>query len=459
MNEVITNTIEKPLHEIIEYVDSISYLQTESDIPYQTPLIIGKPGGGKTMSIEYLAKKKDDEFFSSHFALMTLEELGGIPQFNSEIIQNKETLTTVWSLPEFVSTLYKKSDIAKTKQFGGVLIKSKINKKIINGIPHVKDFTEYYKNTYKFNNELEEFEIISGDNKPHRVILLLDDIHRCDVDHQTALIEILSEKKIKGYKFPKNVAIILAGNFTNISGFKGFLSPVVNRCMFLHVSTDFNYWKKNYALKNNVHPVIIAFLSAFPNYFHMDEENSTPWASPRAWTNFSNILTLLEQENKNKKLPLNTISYFTYAHLGNSVSEKFTSFYSLFNEFETNEIFNTVNTSKDFFKYIDKYEYNKQYSLAYACINYFIQNYNNKTKNKLLNTIKCIIEAYKSNNSNKNYAELGLTVMKEIVIIFNANSSKYDINDFLSTLVTIDDDGNTNDLLIDTIDNTMQYIK
>lgn len=455
MGENIFINVEKPLHEIINFIDQVSYLQTEENIPYQIPLILGKPGGGKTMSIEDMAHRKNDEFFSSHFALMALEELGGIPQFKNEFIQNENMLTTVWSLPEFVSILYRKSDIAKTRKDGGIFIKNKYTDKVIFGIPNVQELSDSLKLKYNFNEDLYVVEKVTGDKKPHRVILLLDDIHRCDLEHQTALMEILSEKKIKGYAFPQNVAIILAGNFSNIAGFKNLLSPVVNRCMFLYVKTDFNHWKKNFALKHDIHPVILAFLSAYPNLFHTDEENNSPWASPRSWTNFSNILTLLER--KNKKLPISIVSYFTFAHLGQSVSEKFAAFYKLFNEYETNEIFDNVKTKEDFYKYINKYkDYNKQYSLSYACINYLLQNYSEKNKNKLLNVIKCIIEAY--NSDNYKMSELSTTIIKEMTIIFSSNSKKYRIGNFFDSLISLNSDGESEDILISSINNNYKYV-
>ena len=455
MSENLFINIEKSLHEIINFVDQISYLQTEDNIPYQIPLLLGKPGGGKTMSIEHMAHKKNDEFLSSHFALMALEELSGIPQFKEEFIQNETVLSTVWSLPEFVATLYRKSDIAKTKSEGGILIKNKYTKSIIYGIPNIYELSDVLKSKYSFDEDLYAVEKILGDKKPHRVILLLDDIHRCDLEHQTALMEILSEKKIKGYAFPKNTAIILAGNFSNIAGFKNLLSPVVNRCMFLYVKTDFNYWKKNFALKNDIHPVILAFLSAYPNLFHTDEENNSPWASPRSWTNFSHVLKALE--NNNKKLSMGTISYFTFAHLGQNVSEKFSAFYTLFNEYETAEIFKNVKVKEDFYPYIDKYkDYNKQYSLSYACINYLLQNYSEKNKDKLLNVIKCIIEAY--NSYKYNLSELSTTIIKEIAIIFSSNSKKYKLGNFYDSLISLNSDGESEDLLISSIDNNYKYI-
>ena len=437
----LEHTYFKDLHTIIKFIDQICDLQTIENLPCQTPLLLGKPGGGKTQSIESLAKEKDDEFFSSHFALMSLEDYGGIPQFKTEVIRNKKTLTTEWSLPEFVSVLYKKSDIAYTKQFGGFLIKNKLTDEIQFGIPKVTEFNDELKKNYNFDPQFNSYEYIEGDNKNHRVLLLLDDIHRCDYEHQTALMEMLSEKKLKSYQFPKNTAIILAGNFESIAGAKAFLSPVVNRCMYLYVNTNYKYWKENFALTHNINPVIIAFLNSYPECFHQDEINDSPWASPRSWTNFSNVLSHLEKSNKKSKLEPTDIAYLTFAHVGKDISEKFTQFYTLFNEFETDEIFKTVKTDKDFFKYMDKYDYTKQYSLVYACINYFIQHYNNKTKKDLYNVILCILKAYNSKDHKYAHAELGVTIMKEINIIISSDPKKYNKTEFFKLLTETTDSG------------------
>lgn len=447
------------LNKIIDDIDVFCDLQV-AGVPIQTPLLLGKPGGGKTQSIEALAKKSGDEFFSVHFALMALEEFGGIPQFSRQIINSKNTITTVWSLPEFVSTLYLKSDIARVRKNGGVFIKNKADDSIraafTNEIfPEDKLEKENLLNKIKFDPSVEKIVSVEGDDKNHRVLVLLDDIHRCDQEHQTALLEMLSERKLKNYKFPAETALILAGNFDSVAGARAFLSPVVNRCMYLFVKTNFDYWKTKFAIPNGIHGSIIAFLSSYQEFFHMEETNEEPWGSPRSWSNFSNVITELEKRNKekgkgkNKQLSSSIINYYSFANVGKEAANKFTAFFTIYNQFETEEIFKTVKSKEDFFKYLKKYDYTKQFGLCYACINYFIEHYNTKTKKNLCEVIKHIISAF--NDENFGRPEIAIIIVKDIFTTLNSNPrfGKKSADEFMTETSKMDD---SSDQLIDLLE-------
>lgn len=454
MAEIESNYVED-LNDVINLIDTFCYLQTDPNIKttVSVPYLQGKPGGGKTESIRAMAASHNDEYMSCHFALMQIEDLGGIPQFHNEIIRGTKTLSTVWSLPEFIANVYKNSDIASVRQHGGFYIKNKETGNI--RVAVVKDQPKDLE-IYKFDDKLEEIEKVSGDQKHHRLILLLDDMHRCDGYHMTALFEILTERKIHNYPIPKNVALVLAGNDSVKAGAKAMLSAIINRLAIMKVQTNFKYWKSNYALTHNIHPAIIAFLTTYTNYFHMEEKNDEPWSSPRAWTNFSNALSSIEKVTK-RVPPKHIINYMTYGHLGSEIADKFTTFYTIFNEYPTEEIFKTVKTAKDFIKFMEKYDYAQQYSLTYACLNYFIQHYNEKNKNKFIEVIKSIITAYNSKDSKHAHAELGATVLKELYKIFECRKDKFNIFDILDSLTEIDANGEEHDTFVDITSQIINY--
>lgn len=429
----------RDLNEAIRFVDTFCDLQTNPEVnnTVSVPYLQGKPGGGKTESIRAMAMAHNDEFISCHFALKQVEDLGGIPQFVNTVVNGTKVLSTVWSLPEFITSIYKKSDIAKVKEEGGFFIRNKNTGDI--RIAKTGKFEE--NEAYHFNKDLEEVVRVKGDKKHHRVILLLDDMHRCEGFHMTALFEILTERKIHEYPIPKNVALVLAGNSSTKAGAKAMLSAIKNRVATIPVQTNFEFWKNNYALKHHVHPAVIAFLSAYNNFFHMDELQLEPWASPRSWTNFSNFLTAEESHSKKNVLTRRDINDIAYWHVGADAAEKFTAFYKVFNEFPCKEIFNTVKNPKDFAKYIEQYNYSQQYSLAYACINYYFRYFTSKNKNDFNNVIKCIIIAYGAPDGKHAHAELGTTILKELYNLFNTtDNKKFNLMDIINSL--IDEDGN-----------------
>ena len=66
---------------------------------------------------------------------------------------------------------------------------------------------------------------------------------------------------------------------------------LANRFIHFDTSTNFDNWKK-WALRNNIHPMVIGFLSFRPDYlntFDTSNENLA-FATPRSWEMVSNLL-------------------------------------------------------------------------------------------------------------------------------------------------------------------------
>lgn len=440
------------LHEVIDIVDTLCELQLTSKFA-AIPYIVGTPGGGKTESIRALAEKNDDEYISCHFALKQQEDLGGIPQFTNIVVNGEKQLATIWSFPDFIADLVCRSNIAITKEIGGVFITNKLTKKIRIGIPKedAANFTGKNKKAeklcelYNIDDNLDIVVPVKGDNKKRRVILLLDDMHRCGAYHNSALFEILTERKIHGYKFPDNMVMILAGNNSQKAGAQAMLSAIVNRIAILPVSTSFDFWKYNFALPNRIHTAVISFLSndRYSASFHAEEQVDKSWASPRSWTNFANALSLYEskigsQSKSGRKIvPLDMVGYLASGHLGDVIAGNFISFYKIFTEFETDEIFNTVKEKKDFFKYIQKYDSFQQYALAYACIDKYLSVPQEKRmKIKLYEVITNIIMAYDDKESGSSYPEIGMSILKELQLTLKATGATKEYHQIMSIMGT-----------------------
>jgi hypothetical protein len=273
----------KALHEIEMYIRSAIMLQLKSK-DVAIPYLQGAPGCGKTSIINAWAKKYNWNLFSVHFALMPIEEISGIPLVKKILSGNNEFSGTEWTLPGIVSKLY----------------------------------------------ELDQ-------SKP--TILFLDDFHLCSPDHLNLGFEMFTNRSIHGYKIPDNTAFILAGNSSSKAGSKVSNSAIINRCAINPVMMDFDYWKKNFAYKTSLNNKILSFLSNEKNkkYFHMDEMVNKPWASPRSWTRFSEILNMMEELNP--ELSYSDLSYYAESHVGTEAGIEFTTYYKLFRETEMEKVF------------------------------------------------------------------------------------------------------------------------
>ncbi len=330
----------------------------EMDVAY--PYFQGAPGGGKTASLqalgnglEFMGKKYETSVISTHFALKPPEETGGIPQFENIQIDGQNILATIWSFPDIMKELYKLSDKYKDKD----------------GL----------------------------------VIWLLDDMHLCGPVHLAMLYELLTERKLREFKVPKNVAICLAGNTSNKAGAKTMFSAIVNRVFLCPVHTEFENWKNNFAIPNKFHIGVRSFLEndMYQQFFHEDEQVDSAWGSPRSWTRFASMIQIMEQMNDGKTLNSDEILYICTGHVGKSAASDFVSFYKIFNRFDLDHILNNIDDYTLPDSSVDRY------ALAFAGVNYYINNH--KDKNIIENFAKMVIKYGEES------PELSIMIMKEII--------------------------------------------
>jgi len=141
---------------------------------------------------------------------------------------------------------------------------------------------------------------------------------------------------------------------------------------------DFNYWKKNFAFPHKVNYKILSFLSNERNrkYFHMDEMTNKPWASPRSWTRFSEILNPLEEALHNN-IQYQDLAYYAESHVGAEAASEFTAYYKLYLETEMDKIFD------DKKKIEIPNDMTGQYIFALSAVGEFFNRYKDPDKKKV----------------------------------------------------------------------------
>lgn len=116
-------------------------------------------------------------------------------------------------------------------------------------------------------------------------ILLFDEISQAVPSVQACAYQITLDRKIGPHKIPDNCIILCAGNRTTDKSVAYKMPKALcNRLMHFEITADFESWKA-WAIRNNIEPSIIAYLSFKPNHLFDFNSNSdsVAYATPRSW--------------------------------------------------------------------------------------------------------------------------------------------------------------------------------
>lgn len=191
---------------------------------------IGAPGMGKSQLIQQIGAKYGYKVIDLRLAQMSEVEIGGL------IFPNEDKTKTVWLTPDILPD--EKRDGKKT-------------------------------------------------------ILLLDEITSCPKRVQVAAYQLILDRRIGQYTLPSETIVIALGNREEDDGvYIPMAKPLADRFEIHNISVDFECWKNEYALKNNVHPWVIKYLSYKPQALHTQSKfgDSLLFATPRSWVRVSDIL-------------------------------------------------------------------------------------------------------------------------------------------------------------------------
>lgn len=193
---------------------------------------LGAPGVGKSQAIRQIGKKYGYKVIDVRLAQMSEVEIGGL------IYPNEQRTKTIWLAPEILPD--EKRDGEKT-------------------------------------------------------ILLLDEITSCTKRVQVAAYQLILDRKIGQYTLPEGTFVVALGNREDDDGvYIQLAGPLADRFEIHYIEPDFNSWKYDYALKNDVHPYVVDYLTYRPEGLHTQkqEEDAMVFATPRSWTRVSDILKI-----------------------------------------------------------------------------------------------------------------------------------------------------------------------
>lgn len=136
-------------------------------------------------------------------------------------------------------------------------------------------------------------------------VIFIDEADKMDVDVKKVIGEMALSGRCGPHKLPEGWVVWMAGNRqTDRSGSTKELDHLINRRFEIDVTDDLNGWEQ-WALKNDVHPTIIAFAVQNPNIVFPDSlpEKQGPFCTPRSLVATGELLVAMAE---NGKIPTDT---------------------------------------------------------------------------------------------------------------------------------------------------------
>ena len=212
--------IKRAMAEIMDTIEA--YLLKDGDGDYVIPIIhqrpiflIGPPGIGKTQIMGQIAQKMKLALVSYTITHHTRQSAIGLPFISEETFDGKKYSVTEYTMSEIVASMYQK---------------------------------------------MEQTGLREG-------ILFIDEINCVSETLAPAMLQFLQCKTFGNLQIPRGWIIVAAGNPPEYNrSVREFDVVTMDRVKRMDVEPDFDAWKE-YAYQANVHPAVLAYLQAKPQYF------------------------------------------------------------------------------------------------------------------------------------------------------------------------------------------------
>lgn len=208
-------------------------------------LLIGPPGIGKTQIMEQVARECGIGLVAYTITHHTRQSAIGLPFISEQTYGEKAVSVTQYTMSEIVAAIY---------------------------------------------NKMEETGLKEG-------ILFIDEINCVSETLAPAMLQFLQYKTFGNHKIPDGWIIAAAGNPPEFNkSVREFDIATLDRVKRIDVEPDFSVWKE-YAVRMEVHPAILSYLTARPQNFCQVETtvDGPVFATPRGWEDLSRFLTVYEK--------------------------------------------------------------------------------------------------------------------------------------------------------------------
>lgn len=229
-----------------------AYLTKDSHGEYEIPsmrqrpvLLMGPPGIGKTQIMEQVARECEIGLVSYTITHHTRQSAIGLPFISEKNYGGENKHVTEYTMSEIVAAIYDKMEATGLKEG----------------------------------------------------ILFIDEINCVSETLAPAMLQFLQYKTFGNHKIPDGWIIAAAGNPPEYNkSVRDFDIATLDRVKKIDVEADFGVWKE-YAKQAEIHPAIISYLTAKPQYFYQVETtvDGRIFATPRGWEDLSRFLEVYER--------------------------------------------------------------------------------------------------------------------------------------------------------------------
>jgi len=121
-------------------------------------------------------------------------------------------------------------------------------------------------------------------------VLFLDEINAAPPLVQASLYQLVLDRRIGEYVLPHGWWIVAAGNRQKDRAVTFRMSSALsNRFVHIELDVDSSDWR-DWALKNELHHMVVAFISFKPSLLRQDPADSAALPTPRTWEMLSDVL-------------------------------------------------------------------------------------------------------------------------------------------------------------------------
>ena len=271
-----------------------AYLQKDAYGDYVIPavrqrpiLLIGAPGIGKTQIMEQIAKECEIGLVSYTITHHTRQSAIGLPFISKNMYGDKEYSVTEYTMSEIIASVYDK---------------------------------------------MEETGLSEG-------ILFIDEINCVSETLVPAMLQFLQCKTFGNHAVPEGWVIVAAGNPPEYNkSVREFDVVTMDRVKKIEVEPEFTVWKE-YANLQEIHPAVIAYLTAKVSHFYQMETtvDGMFFATPRGWEDLSRLLQVYEKLEKEVDREV-VVQYIQYPKIAKDFANYLELYYKYQADYQIDEI-------------------------------------------------------------------------------------------------------------------------
>ncbi len=241
--------------------------------------LLGAPGIGKTAIIEQIAAEMGLALVSYSMTHHTRQSALGLPFIEKKLYGGREVPVSEYTMSEIIASVY---------------------------------------------DTMEESGLKEG-------ILFLDEINCVSETLYPSMLQFLQYKVFGRHKVPEGWIVVTAGNPPEYNRMvREFDVVTMDRLKLMEVEADKKAWME-YAVKQQVHPAILAYLELKDEHFYIMEltESGREYVTARGWEDLSRILKACEEEG----IEADEMLLAQYLH-HDSVVKEFGAYYELYRKYE-----------------------------------------------------------------------------------------------------------------------------